>query len=137
MDMPLSLLFGFFCIIIGTTASDRSSRSSMSEVGDDEELVEASGERERTTEFGTDPSPTENLILDGYRDYADPSPKDGYMDYADMGEKYHATSYYASPRLLVIVCVSVLLSAYLLIMFIVLLCNAKKIKTSPEPLPEN
>ena len=65
MDVPLPTLFALLWIIIGTTASDRSTSSV---VRDDEELVEGSGEREHTTEFGTDATPTEKLILDGYRD---------------------------------------------------------------------
>ena len=124
MDRPLSTLFALFWIIIGNSASDRPSRSSSSVVGDDEELVEGSGEREHTTAFGTDATPTEKLILDGYRDYV------------NMEDQYASLTNHAFPELLIIVSLSVLVSTYLLIVMVVLLCKAKRIKSSTEPSPE-
>ena len=116
MDMPLPTLFALFWIIIGTAASDRPSRSSTSVVGDDEELVEGSGKAEHTTEFGTDTTPTEKLILGSYRDYV------------SIEDQYASLTNHATPELLIIVSVSVLVSAYLLIVMVVLLSKARRIK---------
>ena len=50
--------------------------------------------------------------------------------------QYASVTNHATPELLIIVSLSVLLSAYLLIVIVVLLCKARKIKPSSEPFPE-
>ena len=121
MDLPLPILFALIWIIIASTAFEKPT----GEVGDDEELVEGSGEVPHTIEFETDNTPTEKPLMDGYSDFAN------IYIYQNTSVTYHA-----SPVLMIIVCVSVLLSTYLIIVIIVLLCKARKIKPSPDASPE-